>query len=238
MNKLIATACVCLSAFVVSTTAFAYEYRETITIMDTTRIVNHGETASIQVPGRPFIHKLLIQAEGAGRNDAYAEVMVNGDIKGTLYLPGRDPHYVVTVAETSGSIEISMVQGAGRFLSIKAVVSNSDEDTWKPIPDHYKSRIGRISSEIIQITNYLDRFTSFPDYQTHLLPLRRASALALAYAESRGDLSQTARPFYEAVVDVLDSSEDYFQRSLEVPQMQDGVIRLMTLREKLKVLLQ
>lgn len=235
MNKFITILFICFSFAGVASES---NYRDTITILDSARTIRVGETSSINLGKRFFIHKLLIQAEGASRQDAYAEVIVNGDIKGTVYLPGRDPHYVVTVAEASRSVEISMIHGAGRFISIKAVVSQErDDHDWEPIPGSYTSKIGKLSAEVIQIVNHLDRYSTFEDYQTYLLPLRRTSAIAIAYAESRGDLSRTARPYYEAVLDTLDASSDFFNRSLAIPLMQSGVIRLMSLREELRILL-
>jgi hypothetical protein len=44
---------------------------------------------------------LIVQAQGIS-SDSVIEVMVNGQVKGTIYAPGRDPSYVVTIGDNGG----------------------------------------------------------------------------------------------------------------------------------------
>lgn len=64
-----------------------------------------GTTQQVRLNGGRYVKKLIISAEGV-RNDAMFDVVVNGDVKGTIYVPGRDPSYFVTVEDYTDSIEL------------------------------------------------------------------------------------------------------------------------------------
>jgi hypothetical protein len=66
--------------------------------------LSSGTTQQVRLSGQRYIKKLIISAEGI-RNDAMFDVVVNGDVKGTVYVPGRDPSYFVTIEDSADSIE-------------------------------------------------------------------------------------------------------------------------------------
>ncbi len=68
-----------------------------------------------------YIKKLIIAAEGV-RNDAKFEVIVNKENKGTIYVPGRDPIYTVTIEDYASSIEFSPDFGKAKINSIQVVI--------------------------------------------------------------------------------------------------------------------
>ncbi|OFZ52198.1 MAG: hypothetical protein A2381_01920 [Bdellovibrionales bacterium RIFOXYB1_FULL_37_110] len=211
------------------------EYRQTINLLTYAQNVNEGETLSLRFDKSYFVHKLLIQAQSGNNSDTYAEVSANGDIKGTLYLPGQDPHYVVTIAENTDSIEFTTIDNKLKLLSIKAIVSIPGS-----IPDfplNGASKMAYYSSICLKLINELDNYSSYEDFGSYLLPLRKAAAKSLAYAEARGDLSTIGRPYYEALLDTLDGSQPYFDRMMEISSAYEYVINLMTAREKIRQLL-
>lgn len=82
------------------------------------------------VPVNDYVQKIYVQAE-ALRVDAQVEVIVNGDVKRTIYLPARDPNYVVTIADTTSEISFRHITGGKVIISsVKADFGNS-----KPIYD-------------------------------------------------------------------------------------------------------
>ncbi len=87
--------------------------------------INEGATETVKLCRPLRLHKLFIQAEGY-YNDAYAQVIVNGNVKGTLYVPGRDPSYVVTVEEDTTSIQIQSIRGNVKISNITAVISEAN----------------------------------------------------------------------------------------------------------------
>lgn len=84
------------------------------------RRLNSGYTETVRLGTQKFIKKLIINAEGIG-HDGMFNVMVNGDVKGTIYVPGRDPAYIVTVQEYTDHVTLISSYGNVRILSIEAV---------------------------------------------------------------------------------------------------------------------
>jgi len=80
--------------------------------------LNAGEYKTIYLPSYQYVSKLYISAQGIGR-DASFDVMVNGDIKGTIYVPGRDPLYIVNVQAQSNAINLRSHFGNVQINSIK-----------------------------------------------------------------------------------------------------------------------
>ncbi|AUN99015.1 hypothetical protein DOM21_05870 [Bacteriovorax stolpii] len=80
-----------------------------------------GTTQQVRLNSGRYIKKLIISAEGI-RNDAMFDVVVNGDVKGTIYVPGRDPSYFVTVEDYADSIEL-VSRGGNALVSRILVVA-------------------------------------------------------------------------------------------------------------------
>jgi hypothetical protein len=77
-----------------------------------------GEYKILYLPATMFVSKLYISVEGI-RSDAYFDVMVNGDIKGTIYAPENDPLYIINIADTTNTINLRSMIGDARIQSIK-----------------------------------------------------------------------------------------------------------------------
>lgn len=216
----------------------------TITVRTAAMTVGEGGTESVQLCRRMKIHKLFIQAI-AGNRDAYAEVLVNGSVKGTLYVPRNDPHYVVTVEDNSNSFELTSINGQVTTYSIKAVVSEAEDampgmgmQPRAPLPAGAVTQMGQLSARVIWIVNSLEGFTPYRTYGTYLLPIRKAAAEALAYAEARGDASESARPFYGKLLAALDAAQPYMSLYFEVDHAYTISIELMSYRERIRKVLQ
>jgi hypothetical protein len=80
-----------------------------------------GTTQQVRLNGGQYIKKLIISAEGL-RADAMFDVVVNGDVKGTVYVPGRDPSYFVTIEDSADSIEL-VSRGGTAIISRILVVA-------------------------------------------------------------------------------------------------------------------
>lgn len=82
--------------------------------------LHSGTTEILRLSSSRHIKKLIVSAEGANSSDAIFDVVVNGDIKGTIYVPGRDPSYFVTVEDFADSIVF--VSRNGTALITKVIV--------------------------------------------------------------------------------------------------------------------
>jgi phosphotransferase system HPr-like phosphotransfer protein len=79
-----------------------------------------GTTQQVRLNGTRYIKKLIISAEGI-RSDAMFDVVVNGDVKGTVYVPGRDPSYFVTIEDSADSIEFVSRNGTAIISRILVI---------------------------------------------------------------------------------------------------------------------
>lgn len=79
-----------------------------------------GTSQQVRLNGNKFIKKLIISAEGI-RSDAMFDVVVNGDVKGTVYVPGRDPSYFVTIEDSADSIEFVSRNGTAIISRILVI---------------------------------------------------------------------------------------------------------------------
>jgi hypothetical protein len=63
--------------------------------------------------GARYTRSITVEAEGIDSTDAIVEVMVNGDVKQTLYVPRsrKDPTYTVTVADVADRVMFRHVSG-------------------------------------------------------------------------------------------------------------------------------
>ncbi len=77
-----------------------------------------GEYKILYLPSKMFVKKLYVSVEGIS-SDAFFDIMVNGDIKGTIYAPGRDPLYIINVSETTNVINLRSMFGSAYISSIK-----------------------------------------------------------------------------------------------------------------------
>lgn len=89
---------------------------ELINVLTKPRILQEGRWDMIKFD-YAYVKKIYISAEGV-RNDAYFDVMVNGDIKGTIYVPGRDPSYVVTVESYTDTLLLRSLSGKAKISMV------------------------------------------------------------------------------------------------------------------------
>lgn len=82
--------------------------------------MNNGDMRQVLLDQPRYIQKIFVQAEGRYR-DAIVEVVVNGQVKGTIHLPATDPTYVVTIADTASTIELRMT--SGHTVVVKSVLA-------------------------------------------------------------------------------------------------------------------
>ncbi len=80
-----------------------------------------GTTKTVYLDEFTAMKKLIISAEGVGE-DAMFNVVVNGEVKGTIYVPGRDPSYHVTIEDSASQIELVSLYGKARISRILVTI--------------------------------------------------------------------------------------------------------------------
>jgi hypothetical protein len=217
-----------------------------VELLNTSSIVVDGfQTMSISIPNGRFakVHKLIVQAEGVGR-DTTVEVITNGDVKGTLYLPGRDPSYVVTIGEVTRSIEFrNTTNTRARIRSVVAYVTETSyEDRWndgyyEPIPSmdlRARNEAAALAKKAIVLVDQLDKYTNYADYGRYLLPVKKAAARAYSTANARGSLSAKVREQLFALMGELELSKPFIEDAFERSAAFELAIELLSLRERLE----
>lgn len=81
------------------------------------RTLESGRWDEISFRGRYYVKRIFLSAEGSGE-DAYFDVMVNGVVKGTIYVPGKDPSYVITVEDEAESLVLRSFRGNARIETV------------------------------------------------------------------------------------------------------------------------
>lgn len=156
--------------------------------------ISVGETVSRKLDREVYVENLIISAEGSSSREAMFDVMVNGKTKGTIHVPGRDPSYVVTVAEVVNSVEFRHLSGGTVKINDIKVNVNNRKSQFTAHARHTLSMPARneamlLARETIMIIDQLQPSLSGTAFDTYLLPIKIAAASVYAKANAQGDLS-------------------------------------------------
>lgn len=178
-----------------STSLLAATKTETINLIDNTFYLSEGQTKSVRLPERKhrFVKNIVIQAEA--RIDGTFQIIANGVVKGTVYVPGRDPSYIVTIEESVSSLEFQHIRGGtASILSVKAVLKDDKKEettegseTTATTEGPGKSAIS-IANRVIAICDdlgrHLDPKTELVQY---VLPIKNKAIRLRSAAMADGD---------------------------------------------------
>jgi hypothetical protein len=201
--------------------------------------VHPSSTESLSLSGPHYIKNLVIQAEGA-RRDSTIEVMVNGQVKGTIRAPGSDPSYIVTIAETTRSIEFRH-RGGGSMHVIDVVATLSQVPS-QPIDrvDRFggsREQVIRLASSALQQIEYLRTFAAPDDERTYLFPIKKNAGLVYVMSTAHGNLSKKTIDQLVALSDQIAFADAYLNKLMLLDGAFDSVVELFTVRETIRSLL-
>jgi hypothetical protein len=194
-----------LALVLVTAPAFGEDRRETVDLGSSDFTLAPGEVHSLELTGGwRNVQKIFVQADGVGR-DATFEVIANGDVKGTVHVPGRDPNYVVTIGETARSLQFRHVMGGSiRIYNVKVTQSErvTDDPGYEPERDLECAIVGgcaagapsidlpkdigfdsaKLAKQAITLVDRLEPWASVEEYKEYLLPIKVASARVFSLA--------------------------------------------------------
>jgi hypothetical protein len=209
-----------------------------------------GEMTSVPLASWMQVQRIFVQAEGY-RCNTTVEVYANGDLKGTMVLPGYDPSYAVTIAETTDRIELrNLGPCAASIRDIRAEVyfasnpSNFSPSipaySRPPIPGYAPSLSSQalnsaaaIAAEAINVTDGLRAGASGAENTTYLLPIKKVAGRLYAMANARGDLSGTVHMQLLALRAQIDFAAPYLDETFERDTMFELATQLLSLRERI-----
>ncbi len=201
-------------------------------------VVRESETVSLSLHSTRFVRNLVIQAQGYSR-DSMVEVMVNGEVKGTIFAPGRDPSYVVTIGETTHSIEFRHRSGgAMQVLQVVATVSRWAREPRNP-SDFFgtPAELRQLALLTMQQISALTPLVSLEDETTYLFPIKKKAGLVYVMSSAHGNISKSTLLQVVAMTDQIDFADSLLQRLMRNDNAFDAVVRLLTVRERIRDLL-
>lgn len=211
------------------------------TVLSGSFTLNPGETKSVRNRAA-YIEQVFVQAEGAGRQDAMFEVWANGKLKGSIYVPGRDPSYVVTIRETVSSLEYRQVSGGS--VIVHQVRANMHQGTTqigtRPNLGGYgysPSSAVELAQRTVAVINDLKPQANYAQLGEFLLPIRKSAARLYSIGASRAPFSLQVR---NALIDLrtqINAAGVYLEQNLETDSAFDLTTELMTIKETIDALL-
>ena len=221
-----------------------YEVQEgfqTVQLLDRELILAPGTTRSVPIPdGWRHVRRLTVEAEGIGR-DGMFEVLANGDVKGTIYVPGRDPVYIVTIAEAARSLELRHTQGGQiRILSIAAVVSSASTNPpggGGAIGGDGRALAAHIAYHTIDLSDSFHPMVTVDDWETYVLPIKIAAGRTYALARASGDLSGRVRNSLISLLAQMTLADPFIDRALRDNATFDLAVELLATRNRVEELL-
>lgn len=198
-------------------------------------IVQAAQTQTLWLQRSRHIKNLIIQAQGLNR-DSMVEVMVNGEVKGTIYAPGNDPSYLVTVEETASSIQFRHRSGSAmNILNVTATMSvwSSPEESRKGGIHGSFTEVQELANRAIQAVEAIRTYSSLQEEETYLMPIKKKAGQVLVMSDARGDLSGHTITALIALQKQIEFANSYLTEKMEQEGLFDEVVELLSVREKI-----
>lgn len=212
---------------------------QTIEISSQPIHVSAGSVYSQPLPAASNVFKLLIQAESVGREGALFDVIVNGDVKGTIQTPAADPTHMVTVGDVASSVQFRSVSGSGfRLIRVLAVVRTTPPAAApsRPFPD--ANVIAKLALDAVDAARDIDAFATPTESQAHVTPIKAAAGRLYAAAAGRGPYSERTRQAAVDLIALVDAARPFIDQQLARPGSFDCIVALLTLRARLDALIE
>lgn len=215
-----------------------------------------GEVKSINLNNWRYVQKIFVQAQSS-RSSTTIEVVTNGDTKGTIYVPGTDPSYVVTIGETVRSIQFRNISnGTVQINQVQGVMSSSEPIAIRPgefnphcepftpcarpmpTPGLPGRNLGTsLSARAIYLVDILENYASYREFGIYLLPIKKVAGNAYATTAAYGDLSLASRAALLALERQIEFAGSYLDETFERDAAFQSAVELKGLGEKLEALL-
>ncbi|MDO9180976.1 MAG: hypothetical protein Q7U04_01145 [Bacteriovorax sp.] len=197
-------------------------------------ILNQGQSYFLNLSKSYYIDHLVISAEGIA-DDSMLEVLVDDEVRGTIYAPGIDPQYVVTIKEVNHRIEFRHRSGAKmRILGVKIFHSENGFDPntrGLPVSKYYAANF---ANQVILLTKTLETILPFEDFKKNLLPTKIAAGQLFAIADARGDISVKTLEKFQALYFTMNMANGYVDELLSSNSTFDLAVKFLEMKEEIK----
>ncbi len=202
--------------------------------------LGQGETKSISMQAA-YVEQVFVQAEGASRQDAMFEVWANGKPKGSIFVPGRDPSYIVTIREAIHSLEFRHVSGGA--VTVHQVRANLTyglpQVAQRPgLGGGYSASYAvEIAQRTVAVVNDLKPHANYGQLGNYLLPIRKSAARLYALGSARSSYSVPVRHALADLKSKIDHAYAYVESNFETDSLFDLTTELLTIREAIATML-
>lgn len=203
-----------------------------VTLSNSSFTLDAGKSAVLNLDGWRHVRKLYVEAQGATSSGGMMEIVVNNDVKGTIYVPGTDPTYVVTVEETAERVTFRHTSGGSiRVFSVKALQSDHPVPVTPPVSPAPTPQQGIASFLAHRSAQLVDTLRPFCDpateYVQYLLPIKSTAGRAMAIASVHGDLSAKTRDAMLIVAKQIESADALISQLMRKDQTYQMAIDLL-----------
>ena len=203
--------------------------------------VGIGATETQKLDRNAYVENIVVQAQGASYSDGMMEVVVNGKVKGTIHVPGRDPSYVVTIAEETNSIQFRHISGGAISVADVKVTLNNKKSSYSyslgansTLSLPVRNEAMQIARETIAVIDVLQSSLSGSAFDQNLLPIKKAAAVLYAKASANGDLSHQVLRALNNLNATMEYQKGYIESALAVGSTFELGVALLTLHERVQ----
>lgn len=200
-------------------------------------VLSQGQNYFINLNKSYFINHIVVAAEGIVQ-DTMLEVLVDGKVKGTIYAPGRDPLYVVTIREVSNKIELRYLSGArARISSVRVFRSENGFDPiggWLPAS---KYEVANFANQVISLSKNFEVVIPTVEFNNYLLPTKVAAGQLYAVAGAHGDSSMKTMEKFQALYLTMTMATSYIDRLLMEPKTFEMAVKFLEMKERMRDML-
>lgn len=184
---------------------------EKVTLISSVTSIPTHDQVSISLNDWRVIRSIDIDVEAIG-SDARLEVIVNGITKASLFVPGYDPHYFVTIADGARSIELRHVSG-GR-IKVSRLVATLQKKSSSQRQGSFSSKAAESSIDIIANINEFSARVSSQDYRLYLSPVKIRAGRVYAKATASGDTNTSLNMLMTELLSQMEASAPFIDRCL------------------------
>jgi hypothetical protein len=208
----------------------AENYLDAIQLVSQPVTIERGSTLNVAMPMLRLVDHVEIDAFGVGGEGMF-EVVVGGQVKGTVHVPGQDPKYIVTIADSTRSFNLVHASGQRiRISSFKVFFASVGGETHIP-PSHQDAAI--VCRDIINKMSQFQSHISANDFQDHILPIKVAAGHCYAIATASGDLSKRLAEAIGVLQIQFHDAKGYFDASMAHDELFDLSVQALELMYKL-----
>lgn len=205
-------------------------YLDSIQLVSQAVTIEHGTTMTLSMPLLRQVDHVEIDAFGVGGEGMF-EVVVGGQVKGTVHVPGQDPKYIVTIADSTRSFNLVHQSGQKvRISSFKVFFTTTGGASNLPPSQQDAAMICR---DVINKMSQFQTYISATDFQNHILPIKVAAGHCYAIATASGDLSKRLAEALGVLQLQYHDAKSFFDQSMANDQLFDLSVQALELMYKL-----